>query len=240
MLGPNFSGLVHHAPLAAPAMKRLMEGAALLLSVVNGTALFRNYLRDKPKLRVEAVHSEIYQWWFPLASGIYRGAETRSYGFLVYVTVKNSGLRKVELSKWGLKVKNRLLKTESLPPMNAPEIQLTIGSHQKFIAMLGQHGAVVRGDVLVDSGCSLSGMAFFRYECFGGEGWSPLQRGNEIQAEFWLEDVFGGKASTKIRLMPKTHEFFEKIAPGFLESLEEMNPSAKQSLDSENPSTTNV
>lgn len=43
-----------------------LRASALLLSIVNGTFLLTNHLKDKPKFKVEPVYPNVYQWWFEL------------------------------------------------------------------------------------------------------------------------------------------------------------------------------
>ncbi|MFC1994952.1 hypothetical protein ACFLVK_00915 [Chloroflexota bacterium] len=79
-------------------IKEFFGLGALILSIVNGLALLRFYLRDKPKLSVHPIHPDVYQWWFKLLGGEYEGKHTRKYGFLAYIGISNHGLRKVSLS----------------------------------------------------------------------------------------------------------------------------------------------
>ncbi len=203
-----------------------LGSAALVLSVINGLALLRNYLRDKPKLSIEAIYPEVYQWWFSLTGGTHDSSPTRAYGFLVYVDIANSGLRKVQLQSWRLEVQTQLGKIIPLQPLNMPDVEFLIGDHRKFLPVLGQKGAFLNGDTLVDSGCSISGTAFFRHECYGGAGWDPVQVDGKIPAKFCVTDVFGGKASLRMQLRPKSVEELQRFAPEMMESIQKIHRSA--------------
>jgi hypothetical protein len=205
--------------------KPTLESAALLLSVVNGLALLRNYLRDKPKLSIEAIHPDVYQWWFPLPGGTHNGLPTRAYGFFVYVDIANRGLRKVQLKDWRLGTRTRFFKTVFLPPLNIPDVEFSIGDHRKFLPILGQKGAFLDGSTVVDPGCSISGTAFYRYECYGGAEWDPLQINGKIPVRFHVTDVFGGQTSLRLRLTPKSLEDLRKFAPEMINSIQKMHQS---------------
>ena len=219
--------------VARHAWKPALESAALILSVTNGLALLRNYWRDKPKLSVRAIHPDVYQWWFPLPGGVHDGSPTRAYGFLVYIGIANSGLRKVALESWRLAVKNQLWRTISLEPLSIPDVEFAIGDCRKFLPILGQSGVVLPGNTVVDAGCTISGVAFYRYECWGGAGSDPKQAHGQIQAVFTAVDVFGGKTSMKLRLSMKPVESIQKFAPGFIESIQKIHKSA--GAENDNP-----
>ena len=194
--------------------KHLMESAALILSVVNGAVLLRSYLRDKPKLLIEVIHPEVYQWWFPLPGRVRSdGQETRAFGFVAYVGISNSGLRKVQLKSWRLAVRSKRLRKIHLKPINMPEVEIGIGSYRKYLGVLGQQGVHFGGDTLIDSGCSISGTVFFKYECYGDSGWDPPCFNNRIRGDFRITDIFGGKASTTILFTKKTLEEMRVMAP---------------------------
>ncbi len=83
-------------------IKEVLGLGALVLSIINGLALLRYHLRDRPKLTIQPVHPDAYQWWFKLPSGEYEGNPSRKYGFLAYIDITNRGLRKVSLDSWRL------------------------------------------------------------------------------------------------------------------------------------------
>jgi len=199
---------------AATSWRAAAASAALILSVVNGLALLRSYLRDRPKLSIEVIHPEIYQWWFPLPGRTMPdGAMSRAYGFILYVGIANAGLRKVQINSWRLKLTNRLGKRHPLKPLNMTELTITIGGPKKVLPVLGQRGINFDGETLVDAGCSICGTAFYKYECYGGNGWDPRNAGDKIIGIFSVTDVFGGRASTTIRFSAKTLDQLRKFIP---------------------------
>ena len=207
----NWRGLID---TAQHPWRAALESAALILSVVNGFALFRSYLRDRPKLLIEVVHPEVYQWWFPLpGQKAPDGTTSRAYGFFLYVGIANAGLRKVQINSWRLSLKNRPGKRQVLKPLNMPEIEFTLGGPRKVLPVLGQRGPYFDGEALVDAGCSISGTAFYVYECYGGEGWDPVRTGDKISATFGITDVFGGRASARILFSARTLQDLSKTAP---------------------------
>jgi hypothetical protein len=113
--------------------KSLLELSGLILSIINGLMLLRFYLRDRARLTLHPVHPYTYQWWFPLPARKFEGKPTRRYGFVAYVAIQNSGLRKTELTSWRLSIRTRLGKTHELRPMSMPEPSASIGEHINFI-----------------------------------------------------------------------------------------------------------
>jgi len=76
----------------------VLQASALILSIVNGLILVWQFSRDRPKLSVASVHPELYQRYFRLPPGEYRGHETRKFGFLIYLAIANRGLRDVSIN----------------------------------------------------------------------------------------------------------------------------------------------
>ena len=192
----------------------VLQLSALILSLVNGLMLFRFYLRDRARLTLLPVHPDAYQWWFTLPSGEFEGKPTRRYGFVAYVAIQNSGLRKTELTSWRLSIRLRLGTSRELRPINMPEPSVTIGGHVKFYPVLGQKGQYFDGETLVDAGCSASGMVYYLYECYGGEGWDPKTAGQRTTATFKVSDGFKRKAKCTVRFTRKSLEEMIAFAPG--------------------------
>ena|SRR5437660_1657184 len=94
------SYLCHLLQVARMHFKSLLDLSSLFLGIVNALFLLKFYLRDKPKLRVEPIAPQVYQWWFRMPDGRTETQSTRRYGFLAYVSISNRGLRKVELETW--------------------------------------------------------------------------------------------------------------------------------------------
>jgi len=191
-----------------------LQLSGLILSIVNGLMLLRFYLRDRARLTVHPIHPDIYQWWFNLPAREFEGRPTRRYGFVTYVAIQNSGLRKTQLTSWRLFIRSRLGKSHELRPISMPEPSANIGGHVKLYPVLGQRGPHFDGDTLVDAGCSTSGMVYYIYECYGGTGWDPGAAGQQINATFQVSDGFRRKAKCTIRFTRKTLEEVKAFAPG--------------------------
>jgi hypothetical protein len=198
------------------SFKALLGGAALILSIVNGLILVSQWWRDRAKLTVDAVHPDLYQWWFSAPGGEYQGNPTRTYGFLIYVSVKNSGIRAAATNEYRLWVKNRLKKWHELRPMNIPEPNFEIMPGQvKLIPVLGQITEHFNSEQLVQPGDSTSGMACYLYQAYGGEGWNPqVESDGTIVGKFTIRTVFGKKSSCTIVFTEKSLDFIRTIIPG--------------------------
>ena len=194
--------------------KPVLQISGLILSIINGLMLLRFYLRDRARLTLHPVHPDTYQWWFTLPRSEFEGKSTRRYGFITYIAVQNSGLRKVELTAWRLSIRLRLGKSCELLPINMPEPSANIGEHVKLYPVLGQRGLHFDGDTLVDAGCSTSGMVYYIYECYGGEGWDPETTGQHIKATFQVSDGFRRKAKCTVKFTRKSLEEIKAFAPG--------------------------
>ena len=192
-------------------MKALLEISALALAVINGLMLLRSYLRDRPVLKACAIHPEVYQWWFRLPEGEYQGQKTRRYGFLLYIGIGNKGLRKVQLERWRLKVRTAKYRKIELKPMSVPEPSWECDAFTKYYPVLGQKGLMFGGETMVDSGCSISGMAYYVYECFGDKIFDPLIVNDTIMGFFEINDVFGKKTKCKITFNLRELEYIQTI-----------------------------
>ncbi|HBE76785.1 MAG TPA: hypothetical protein DDW65_03255 [Firmicutes bacterium] len=195
-------------------IRKLLEMSALILSIINGLALLRQYLRDKPKLQVDPVHPESYQWWFKLPSRDYKGHKTRRYGLLIYLGISNRGLRNVSLESWNLFVITLNNKKHELKPISIPEPKGKLGDNEKIYSVLGQTGLYHNGDTLIESGTSISGMAYYIAEFCGDEILDLKICNNQISGEVQVEGVYGKKAKTKIALHERSLEFIESLIPG--------------------------
>jgi hypothetical protein len=200
--------------LARAYLRPVLELSALILGIVNGLMLLKFYVRDKAKLTVEPVHPQTYQWWFTLPGGDFQGTPTRRYGFIAYLDITNSGLRKVQLSSWTLFIRSRLRKWAELKPINMPEPSIPIGEHIKLYPVLGQRGLHFEGDTTVESGGSISGMVYYLYECYGGGGWDPQVSGGVIQGEFRIRDAFKKKVKCRVSFKEKSLDEMRRFAPG--------------------------
>ena len=75
--------------------EKLLQFAALILSIVNGLILIRVHIRDRAKLDIVPIHPDTYQWWFRLPDSTFEGHQSRIFGFLVYISILNRGYRAV-------------------------------------------------------------------------------------------------------------------------------------------------
>lgn len=195
--------------------RNFLSLSALILSVVNAFFLLKNHLRDRPILKVSAVHPEVYQWWFDLPEGEFEGKKTRKYGFLSYIKITNRGLRKVSLSSWRLYIKNRKLigKKVELKPMSIPEPIAKLGNSEniKVFSVLGQGGPFHSGDTIIEPGTSISGIIYYVAEFYGDEVWNPKINGDKIKGNIVVKDAFGKKKSTKITFSKKSLDFINEI-----------------------------
>ena len=197
-------------------IKEILELSALFLGIVNGWMLLKNYLNDRPKLKVHPVHPDVYQWWFTLPGGTCKDGQTRRYGFLVYVRIANSGLRKVSLDSWRLFIPVLPLKQVELRPVNIPEPRGKIGKSRnvKIYPVLGQKGEFFEGNTLIEPGSSIIGMAYYTTEFYGAETWNPIIKDNKIEARFIIKDVFGNKKSTKVVFSEVSLDWIKSIIEG--------------------------
>ncbi len=130
------------------------------------------------------------------------------------MAIQNSGLRKTELTSWRLSIRLGLGRSRELKPINMPEPSVNLGGHVKFYPVLGQKGVSFDGETLVDAGCSTSGMIYYIYECYGGQGWSPRTTGEQITATFRVSDGFNRKARCTVSFKRKSLEEMIAFAPG--------------------------
>ena len=172
------------------------------------------YLRDRPKLKVKPVDSGFYQWWFRMPDNQHDGNTTRRYGFLAYVDVLNKGLRKTELDSWWLHLQTKGKGKHRLKPLNMPEPKVSIGGLEKFYPVLGQRGLHFGGSTLTEPGCSITGMVFFEYECFGDELWNPSTLNSKISTTFYVKSIFGQCCQCIIEFSEKSLDEIDVMAPG--------------------------
>ena len=196
--------------------KEILELSALILSIINALILIQNYLRDKASLAIDPVHPDVYQWWFELPEGNFEGYSTRRFGFLTYVGIGNRGLRKVALKSWRLFIPTHAqLNKQELKPLTIPEPILELDEFTKVFSVLGIKGPIFSsGETIIDSGCSISGWAYFHAEYYGNTKWNPVIKKDIIQADLVVRDIFGGKAKTKISFSKKDLAFVQKLIPG--------------------------
>jgi len=200
---------------ASIQFKEILELSALILSIVNAIMLLRSYLRDRAVLTASPIHPEVYQWWFRLPNGEFEGMPTRRYGFLAYIAVGNRGLRKVSLKSWRLFIKTYAKKSkQELKALSIPEPVFEAESFSKVYPVLGTAGLAYKGETVVDSGCSISGWAYYVAEYHGNEKWNPVIKDDKITGSFVVRDIFGGKAKIKITFSKRELEDISALLPG--------------------------
>jgi hypothetical protein len=200
--------------LLTPFSKSLLNASALILGIVNGLFLLKFYLRDRPKLKVRPIHPDIYQWWFRMPDDQNNGEKTRRYGFLAYVDVLNTGLRKTELDSWWICFRTVGQGKHRLDPINMPEPKTVIGELVKYYPVLGQKGINCDGNTLTEPGCSINGMVFFEYECYGGGSWDPIIDNSKISATFAAKGVLGQTCRCIIEFSEKNLDEVKALVPG--------------------------
>jgi hypothetical protein len=175
--------------------------------------LLRIYLNDRPKLTVHPVHPDTYQWWFRLPDGKHENKTTRKYGFLTYIDITNRGLRRVSIDSWRLYIKTNGFRQVELKPISIPEPQGKLGQsgHVKIYRVLGQKGPSYEGDTIIESGTSLSGMAYYTVEFYGKEIWNPQINDKKIKGKLVIRNVFGTKTYT--------HILFSEVSLSYVKSI---------------------
>jgi hypothetical protein len=67
---------------------------------------------------------------------------------------------------------------------------------------------------MVDAGCSTSGMVYYLYECYGGDGWNPESKDQQVRGKFEATDGFQRKARCSIMFNYKSIDDIRSFAPG--------------------------
>jgi hypothetical protein len=194
-------------------VKTLLESAALVLSLVNGLFLLLFYLRDRPRLRVSAIHPEAYQWWFRLPDSERDGVPTRRFGFLLYISATNSGLRPTTLDRWRLRIRASNGHRADLVALSIPEPSVEFAGNLKVYQVLGARGLIHDGDTRLEPGGSISGMAFYEYECYGDHTWDPQTHDGAMPVRLRVREVFGHRASCRIVCREKSLQEMERLVP---------------------------
>jgi len=195
--------------------KEILQLSALILSIINALILIQNYFRDKASLTVDPIHPDSYQWWFELPEGNFENYPTRRFGFLLYVGIGNRGIRRTSLKSWRLFLPiHATRRKQELKPLSIPEPILELDGFTKAFSVLGIKGAIFStGETILESGCGISGWAYYHVEYYGDKKWNPVINKDVIQADFVIRDIFGGKAKTKITFSKKDFDFIQKLIP---------------------------
>lgn len=189
--------------------------ALSLLAFINGIMLLRSYLRDRPILEVTPVHPDAYQWFFRMPDGNFNNIPTRRYGFLIYIDIKNKGIRDVALCEWHLIINTRARKQIELKPITIPEPQLPLGQTPNIKAwpVLGTKGVYHQGDTMIKSGDSIGGFAYYVAEVYGSDDWNPTVENGKATTRIRVRGVFGKAAYASITLTQKTLDEVSKLIP---------------------------
>ena len=198
-----------------PAVWRsLLDAAALVLSLVNGLFLLRFYTRDRARLGVEPVHPEVYQWWARLDDSVRDGEPTRRWGFLLYLACTNAGLRPTTLDRWRLRVYARNRRHADLVALSIPEPHAEFSGNIKVYNVLGARGPLTDGETRIEPGGSVSGMAYYVYECWGADSWDPVVSDDGITVSLRVRDVFCNRASARIVCHQRSQDELQELIPG--------------------------
>ncbi len=194
----------------------VLQYLSLALGVANSFLIARQHLRDKPKIRVYFIHPDVYQWWFELPPGDYKGSPTRRFGFLLYVAIANSGLRADTLVSWRLYMRARNGQQYELQPRNLPTpiAKSVVPGHAKVWNVLGQQGLYSSGETRVEPGSSIGGLAYYLMEVWGSESYDPEVRDGKIRATLKVSTVLGHQAKGTVVLQHQPLEKVEEILPG--------------------------
>lgn len=189
--------------------------AVSVLAFVNGLMLLRSYLRDRPILEVNPIHPDAYQWFFRMPDGNINNIPTRKYGFLIYISIQNKGIRDVSLCEWHLWINTRARKKIELKPISIPEPQLPLGDTQNIKAwpVLGTKGVYLEGDTMIRSGDSIGGFAYYFIEVYGPDDWNPIIENGKTTVRIRVRGVYGKAACVNITLTEKTFDEISKFIP---------------------------
>lgn len=189
--------------------------AVSILAFINGLMLLWSYLRDRPSLEVNPIHPDTYQWFFRMPDGNINNIPTRKYGFLIYISIQNKGIRDVSLCEWHLMIHTRARKQIELKPISIPEPQLPLGGTQniKSWPVLGTKGVYFEGDTMIRSGDSIGGFAYYFAEVYGSDDWNPTIENGKTTARIRVRGVYGKAAYAKITLTEKTLDEVSKFIP---------------------------
>jgi len=187
--------------------------AISVLAIVNGAMLLRSYLRDKPILEIQPVYPQTYQWFFRMPPGNFDSLPTRRYGFLIYISVRNRGIRDVSLCEWRLTLTTPGGKHFKLFPISIPQPQLKHADYLKTWPVLGIKGHTLEGDTMVRAGDAVAGFAYYVAEFYGTDDFNPLIRDGSVVATITVRGVYGRPVSARIALTEKTLDEVCQLIP---------------------------
>jgi hypothetical protein len=160
------------------------------------------------------VKPDVYQWWFELPNGEYEGKQTRRFGFLVYAAIMNKGRRITTITSWRVKIRALNNHTKELEPLTISEPTIQLGElGVKSLAVLGIRGTNFSGEMIARPGEGVSGFAYYIYEYWGDEKYSPNTKDGRIVAQFVVKDIFNKQRKSKIIFRKKSLEEVQEIIP---------------------------
>ena len=201
---------------------------ALILSVVNTILIVKklvNEFNNKPKLLIEVLHPDEYQWYFKIPSGLYRGLKTRSYGFLSYVSILNKGSKETSLASWFLDLKIYDNSFSRRHPISIPEPIIKLGKtdNVKILPILGTRGFFHDGSTYIRPGSSISGVSYFFASFYGDDYYNPIFKDNKILGKFVIIDGFGRKTETEILFNEMPIEKIKEMIPDIDKIIDTLN-----------------
>jgi len=191
---------------------------ALVLGIANTILIIRkliNEFKNKPKLVIEVIHPEEYQWFFKLPPGNYRGMSTRNYGFISYISILNKGLKETSLASWYLDLKIYNNNFARLHPISIPEPVIKLGKTDivKTLPLLGAKGLFHDGKTNIKPGNHISGMSYFFTSFYGDEYYNPIFKDNKTLGKFVITDGFGRKTEKEILFNEMPLEKIKEMVP---------------------------
>jgi len=191
---------------------------ALVLSIANTILIIKkliNEFKSKPKLIIEVLHPDEYQWFFKLPPGNYRGISTRNYGFISYISISNKGLKETSLASWYLDLKIYNNNFARLHPISIPEPVIKLGKtdNVKIIPILGVKGFFHDGKTNIKPGNHISGMSYFFASFYGDEYYNPIFKDNKTLGKFVITDGFNKKTESDIFFSEISFEKIKEIIP---------------------------
>lgn len=190
------------------------------LAFLNGLFLLRNHLTDRPKLKVSRVHTDGFAWWVRLKDREINGQLTKTYAFIAYIAVANSGRRPASFIETRLKIRTRhLIKSFESPLYNIPEPSIELSPNVfKHYPVLQQNTEHFSTSGPIQPGASTAGITCFIFSFWGNEWWSPNIKNSSVIGKIRIKDVFGNKHKTKIRFSNVSISEIQKFIPSIEET----------------------
>lgn len=200
-------------------VERILTLSALFLSITNAIFILRQFLRDKPILRLRVIYPDDFQWWFEHKIVYHAGAQQIKLGFLVYMSISNKGLRDTTLDLWNLNVKRRDGRKETLNPLSIPQPKqvLTLSSgdiYTRCFRALGLADEKSSEYSSLTSGEALAGWAYYVLSGIEGESDMPAIENDEVRVIFEVKDVFGKGAKQEVLLRKVELEHVKQFIQG--------------------------